>query len=239
MNDNELDDLFRSNADYLADQPSRGFDKDAFWQQLQTVVPKKNDRRKKTLVWTWAAAVVLLTGTLGGSWWLKQQTGGIETSAQGTPSPIKAIPRSVETPAFEEIAQGAPSPTLSVPDVRIPSPIPDPDKGKQTSQMREQPSRQVPLQSALPEKETATVAIQENSLPENAVEATAPLPKPVIPLTPKVPAYRVVHINEIRERKQQQAKARSRLAFRIGVPSGTRITTQPDYEAPLSISIQN
>lgn len=83
------------------------------------------------------------------------------------------------------------------------------------------------------------VATKEHSPAEVVVEVAKSLPETTVPIVPEKPHYRVVHINEIRERKQQQAKARTRLAFRIGVPSGTRITTQSDYEAPLSIPIQN
>ena len=88
-------------------------------------------------------------------------------------------------------------------------------------------------------KRQVIIAIKEHSPPELIVESTKPLLEITTPIDPEKLHYRVVHINEIRERKQQEAKARTRMAFRIGVPSGTRLTTQSDREAPLSISIQN
>jgi hypothetical protein len=244
MNDNELDDLFRSNADYLADQPPRDFDKEVFWQQLQTAIPPKNDSRKKPFVWGWAAAVLLM-GMMGGIWWIRQETEEIDKVTQATPATKKTIPGSVPyghiPPQIttQDIAQGTPSTTRSVPDGRIPAPILDPEQGKPAFRGREQSPQEVPLRPKPSENDPVIVATQEYSPPESIVEATNPLPELVIPAVPEKPHYRVVHINEIKERKQQDAKARTRMAFRIGLPSASRLTTQSDYEAPLSIPIQN
>lgn len=79
MENNELDDLFRSNADYLADEPVRDFDKAAFWQQLQTGLPKKAERQRALAAWWWAAASVLLVGVFGGIWWMQSAQPEVET----------------------------------------------------------------------------------------------------------------------------------------------------------------
>ena len=228
MNDNELDDLFRSNADYLADQPPRDFDKDAFWQHMQPAIPQKTDR-KKPRVWIWAAAAVLMAGMFGGMWWMQSQEDGLEDQ--------KLTQKSLKVPAMknsEPIAKVPQEIKQSVSPQNLNSSV-----EKRPLQTYEKPVQQVPLRSPSPETEPVIVAIKEHSPPELIVESTKPLLEITTPIDPEKLHYRVVHINEIRERKQQEAKARTRMAFRIGVPSGTRLTTQSDREAPLSISIQN
>ena len=257
MNDNELDDLFQSNADYLADQPPRDFDKDAFWQHMQPAIPQKTDR-KKPRVWIWTAAAVLMAGMFGGMWWIQSQESGLEDQKlaktyQGTsptypvepsPEPVSVSPQiHVEgTPKqhrsrsenSEQIARVPQEITQSVSPQNSNSSV-----EKRIPRMPEKPGQQVPLRSLSPETEPVIIAIKEHSPPELIVESTKPLLEITTPIDPEKLHYRVVHINEIRERKQQEAKARTRMAFRIGVPSGTRLTTQSDREAPLSISIQN
>ena len=247
MNDNELDDLFRSNADYLADQPPRDFDKDAFWRHMQPAISQKTER-KNPRVWLWAAAV-LLAGIFGGIWWIKSEEKGLEDqnlakTTQGTPAKQTAGPGSVSPQTrvegtstqhgsrlknSEQIARVPKEITRSVSPQTL-----DISVGKRTSLIRGKPVQQVPLRYPLPE--TEIVATKEYSPPQSAVEVTKEI---TTPATPEKPHYRVVHINEIRERKQQEARTRTRMAFRIGLPSGTRMTTQSEHEAPLSIPIQN
>lgn len=236
MNDNELDDLFRSNADYLADQPPRDFDKDAFWQQLQTAIPKKNDSRKKQFVWGWAAAM-LLAGIFGGVWWMQSEENGVENQklaqkVENTPA-MKNAERIARVPQEINHVVGNKKSQPSSPQIS------DTRGEKSIVERREKLVQEVPSNSTRPENEPIILAIKENPPPESVVEASNPQPEPVIPAVPEKPHYRVVHINEIRERKQQEAKARTRLAFRVGLPSGTRLTTQSDHSSPLSIPIQN
>ncbi len=236
MNDNELDDLFRSNADYLADQPPRDFDKDAFWQQLQTAIPPKNDRPKKPLVWGWAAAM-LLAGIFGSVWWMQSEGNGVENQklaqkVENTPA-MKSAERIARVPQKINHVVGNKKSQLSSPHIS------DTSTEKSIAKRRERLVQEVPSNSTQPENEPIILAIKEYSPPESVVEAPNPQPELVTPAVPEKPHYRVVHINEIRERKQQEAKARTRLAFRIGPPSGTRLTTQSDHSSPLSIPIQN
>jgi hypothetical protein len=241
MNDNELDDLFRSNADYLADQPPQDFDKEAFWQQMQTSIPRKADR-KNPRVWIGAAAV-LLAGMFGGIWWIESEENRLEDrklvdTTQGTPpaTHVGEAPKQHRT-RFENSEKVARVPQEKIKPVS--SQTSNTGIGKHPPGIPEKPVLPVPFRSPLPETEPVTVAIKEYAPPEPGGEAIKPLLEATAPATPGKPPYRVVHINEIKAQKQQEAKARTRMAFRIGLPSGTRITTQSDHEAPLSIPIQN
>lgn len=225
MNDNELDDLFRSNADYLADQPPRDFDNDAFWQQMQLAIPRKANRNKPR-VWIWAAAV-LLAGMFGGGWWIQVQEKGLKEQ--------KMVQKASNAPSMKDSEPIAKVPQASTQPV--PSKPSEIGIEKRTLLMPEKSV--VPLHLPMPATEPVMVAIKEHSPAEVVVEVAKSLPETTAPIVHEKTHYRVVHINEIRERKQQEAKARTRMAFRIGLPSITPLTKQSDYEAPLSISIQN
>ncbi|MPR34030.1 hypothetical protein [Salmonirosea aquatica] len=241
MNDNELDDLFRSNADYLADQPPRDFDKDAFWQHLQTAIPRKAAPRKKSRVWGWAAAAVLLAGMFGGIWWIYVES-EVENQKWARQAEKTPVPKSTERIA--RVPQEIPSAVESKksrPQSMSPQKEVSQEKGtppRYPSPSPEKAAQEVPLRSPLPEKEPVSLAIKEFARPDTLTGVDAPMPE-VAPVFSGKPTYRVVHINEIRERKQQEAKARTRIAFRIGLPSASRVTTQSDHLSPLSIPIQN
>ena len=242
MNDNELDYLFRSNADYLADQPPRDFDKDAFWQHLQTAIPRKAAPRKKSRVWGWAAAAVLLAGMFGGVWWIASEN-EIENQKLAQQAEKTPVPKNTERIARvpQEIPNAVES-KKSQPQSMSPQKEVSQEKGtppRYPSPSPEKAAQEVPLRSPLPEKEPVSLAMKELARPDTVKGVDDPLPEVATPVVSSKPTYRVVHINEIRERKQQEAKARTRMAFRIGLPSGTRITTQSDHEALLSIPIQN
>ena len=226
MNDNELDDLFQSNADYLADQPPRDFDKEAFWQHMQTALPSKVGRRKKTRVWGWAAAAVLLAGIFGGIGWVQMNNGVDNPKSAQKSEPVPAIKNA------EPIAKVPPAITQS----RFVSPT---HEGKRSPRLREKIMQKVPIHAEILSIEPETLAIREYSNPESLRKDTHSLPEIVIPITPEKPHQRVVHINEIRAQQQQETKARTRMAFRVGLPSGSRLTTQSDRPSPLSIPIQN
>ena len=231
MKDNELDNLFRRNADYLADEPPRDFDKTAFWQQLQTELPKKTNSRKKTTVWWWAAASVLLAGMLGRIWWMQLTKSGGER----------------ELAAKVEMKK---SPEQTPENLVLETPISIFHEGDRRNQITK---KQNPGKKLLPKKEElathsslATIeemAVQTIRIPpaENPrlLKSEPALPEIVAPAIPEKPVYRVVHINEIRERKQQEAKARTRVAVRIGFPSGSRVTTQTNNNPLLNIPIQH
>lgn len=231
MKDKELDDLFRRNADYLADELPRDFDKDAFWQQLQTELPKKADRREKRAAWWWAAASVLLVGMLGGIWWMRSAELGTKKELAG--KVVKTSPKQTAEDLVPETA-------ISISHQED---NPNPISGKQKTRKNLLAKKEIaplppPSLSAMEE-----IALQpiENSPTENplSIKNEPALPEMVAPAIPENPVYRVVHINEIRQRKQQQAKEQSRVAFRIGLPSGSQVTTLSDNKPLLSIPIQH
>ncbi len=224
MKDNELDDLFRHNADYLADEPPRDFDKDAFWQQLQTELPKKADHRKKLAAWWWAAASVLLAGMLGGIWWM--QSGGVEKKLANKVE-VKTSPEQIAEDSVPRMAITI----LHKKDNRSPiSERGNPDKKLLAK------NEKVTLHSPLPAIEEIKVQLIEMTTTEKPLllENETNFPEVIAPAISKKQVYRVVHINEIRQRKQQEAKARSRVAFQIGIP----VPPEPEpYEGEFSLSI--
>ncbi len=240
MKDEEMDDLFRRNADYLADEPPRDFDKDAFWQQLQTELPKKTDRRKKGAAWWWVAASVLLAGMVGGIWWMqsaelgaeKQLSGKAEVKTSPTPWSVSSQTRDDEEKPIGKAEEGL---------------LPEKEEG--LSQKTEKPGKRLLTKKAntpsrpSPLSETERIALdmveKSSAAKPLPLENEPDLPEVVAPAIPEKPDYRVVHINEIRQRKQQEAKARSRMVFRIGFPSGSRLTAPSDNEPLLTIPMQH
>lgn len=243
MKDKELDDLFRRNADYLANEPPRDFDKVAFWQQLQTELPKKSQRPKAPAAWWWAAASVLLAGMLGSFWWMqsaelgtkKELAGKVEVKTSPTPwsVPYGTPP---QTRDDEEKLIGRAEEGLLLKKEEVLSQKTK-KQGKMLLTKKENPSPHSPL----PETEKIAVETAEKLPIEKPLllENEPVLPEVIAPSIPEKTVYRVVHINEIRERKQQEARSRSRLAVRIGLPSGSRLTTQDDNKPLLNIPIQH
>jgi len=222
MKDKELDGLFRRNADYLADEPPRDFDKDAFWQQLQTELPKKAQHRKTLVAWWWAAASVLLAGMCGGIWWMQsaelgkkeELTGKVEVKTSQTPQTVQIL---------RDFTNVAPLRGLKSNKVLL-------------------AKKEVPISRPIqPESNRIVVKAIEIQPKENLLllENEPDLPEVVPPTIPVKPVYRVVHINQIRQRKQQEAKARSRVAFKLSLSSGSRVTAPSDNSPLLNIPIQH
>lgn len=234
MENNELDDLFRSNADYLADEPVRDFDKAAFWQQLQTGLPKKAERERAPAAWWWAAASVLLVGVFGGIWWMQSAQPEVETlstqevnltekpaSLESTPLQTRVAEARSQTSARGSKVEHAPS-----------------SRRRELANGNREPERNYSL-TILPDPPPPTRVAVEPAAIEQPIPIILPVPVEVVgSVAHEEPALRVVHINEIRERKQQEAKARSRVAFRIGLPPGSQITTPSDNKTLLNIPIQ-
>lgn len=223
MKDKELDDLFRRNADYLADEPPRDFDKDAFWQQLQTELPKQADRQKRPVAWWWAAASALLAGMLGAIWWMQSAELGAEKELAG-----KVEVKTTQTPRTRPRIGNATSDSTNAAPLR----------GLQPSKLlaKKQNVMPRPIQPESNRIVVKAIEIQpkENLLP---LENEPDLPEVVPPTIPIKPVYRVVHINEIRQRKQQEAKAQSRMTFRLGIPAPPSGPEPPEGQFKLSIPI--
>lgn len=243
MKDDEIDDLFRRNADYLADEPARNFDKAAFWQQLQTEIPKKADCQRVPAAWWWAAASVLLAGICGGVWWMQsagREAQNLAVQKMALPKMLDSTPWAVSPQTDGDVAEGLWGGTSIRHRPRTTKV--EPLRGQFVEKFDKIENQEKPF---LAQKETfgekltnlpapseiAPTLVTVESLPEpSEVSTEATLEKP---------AYRVVHINEIRERKQQEAKARSRVSFRIGLASGSRMTTQSDNKPLLNIPLQH
>lgn len=221
MENNELDDLFRSNSDYLGDEPPRDFDKEAFWQQLQAEFPKKTARRRAPAAWRWAAASVLLAGMIGAIWWMQLAEVGVEkklaekVGAETLPTP--QITNATQDSTNVASLRGL-NPSKVFPAIKTEVPIPRPTQPE---------AEQVAV------KAIEIQPIKKLLSPEN--EPT--LPEVIAPTISEKPVYRVVHINEIRQRKQQEAKARSRVTFRIGIPAPPPGPEPPEGKFLLSIPI--
>ncbi len=235
MENNELDDLFRSNADYLGDEPPRGFDKEAFWQHLQAELPQKAERRQRPTAWWWAAASVLLAGMWGGIWWMQSAESKVKTiAAQKTNSPETL--RLSEAGADLNRAFHA----TKVGPLRGQTRVQEQQVLVSKNKIQKENFAKKDEHHAAPPKLDPVTAMRTPAAPLPIVEKTLSLPEVVAPVLLEKPAYRVVHINEIRERKQQEAKARSRVAFRIGLPSsGSEETTANDNATLLNIPIQH
>ncbi len=236
MENNELDDLFRSNADYLGDEPPRGFDKEAFWQHLQAELPKKAERRQRLAAWWWAAASVLLAGMLGGIWWV--QLGDlvverklankveVKTAPKQTLTPWSVSPHIRDAVGVGTSIRHRPR-TLEKSHGLIP-------KGQKQSEKLLAKKEEVWSQPPIPSlDQVASETVEKLLLLEGGLDLT----EVIAPTVPERPEYRVVHINEIRERKQQEAKARARLAFRLGVPVLAPAPEQSDDRFKISIPI--
>ncbi len=235
MKDDKIDDLFRRNADYLADEPVRGFDKDAFWQHLQTELPKKAERRRKPVAWWWAAASVLLAGIFGGIWWMQSPKSEVKTLAEQNTSAPQSVPYEASRPQarMAETKSQIPAGRSKIESA--------PSSRRQGSGKRSEVPNEIVYSETIP-PETPPPAIVADELPaaERPIPIILPPPIEVVnPVASQKPAYRVVHINEIRERKQQETKTRSRVAVRVGLPSASRITTQGDNKPLLTIPIQH
>ncbi|GHB85038.1 hypothetical protein [Persicitalea jodogahamensis] len=235
MKDEEIDDLFRRNADYLADEPVRGFDKDAFWQHLQTELPKKEERRKKPAAWWWAAASVLLAGIFGGIWWMQSPKLEVRTLAEQKTTTSRSVPYKATRPQTR-IAEA----TSQIPAQGSKIEPATSSRRHGSGRRSEMPGERVYKQTIPPETPSPAMVAVELPAAERPIPIILPTPIEVVdPVASEKPAYRVVHINEIRERKQQEARSRSRLAVRVGLPSASQVTTQNDNKPLLNIPIQH
>lgn len=243
MNDNELDDLFRRNADYLANEPPRDFDKVAFWQQLQTELPKKSQCPKAPAAWWWAAASVLLAGMLGGIWWMQsaelstkeELSGKAEVKTSPSPWSVSSQTRDDAVGLWRHRPRIGKL-TFSQKEKSHALTLERQEEGKYLLAKKEK----LEIRSSLSDEERFAVEIVEKLPGENPlpIKSKPVLPDVVAPAIPEKPVYRMVHINEIRQRKQQEAKARSRVAFQIGIPvPPPPIPESSADEFSLSISI--
>ena len=253
MKDDEIDDLFRRNADYLADEPIRDFDKAAFWQQLQAELPKKAERRRKPTAWWWAAASVLLAGVCGGIWRMQSAKSEVKNLVAQETALKPWSPWSVSPQTFRDAGLWGDTSTRHRPrttrvaETRAQSPADESGIGSAPSSRRqgsgkssEMPGERVYKQTIPPETPPPAMVAIERPAAERPIPIILPTPMEVVNTeASEKPVYRVVHINEIRERKQQEAKARSRVVVRIGLHSGSRITTQTDNKPFLNIPIQH
>jgi hypothetical protein len=234
MSENKIDDLFKSNDDYLADQPHRDFDPEAFWQQLR---PELAPPKKKRAGWWWASAAAVGLAILAtGAWWAHsdQQAPGVPVAHQPAvvrpevPAPAKPVSEPSASPekndsesqvAKTDVAErrkpAAPSVEEKVPPLVEKSPG-----------------------TTLPAPEVAQVAVTvPGSTPDPLAEQPAPPNPPAEPVKPK-PKYRIVHLNEIQPRKQPTSESRPQVALRIGV-KGTAASSPVEASLPLAIPINN
>jgi hypothetical protein len=214
MNGNEVDDLFRSNADYLADQPHRDFNAEAFWQQLQPALPA---RQKRSVGWypAAAAAALLLAAGLAGLAWLYQP----ESPAALTylPAPVPAAP---------------PRPAAA--------PVADEQPARQQQGTWRRPA--IPaVTPAAPAAEAPNEVPSEEPLAAVAEAAAGELAEPATAAPPALakPAYRVVHRNELDRQPELETKARAQVVFRIGLPAAAATTTPTETRNLLTFPIPN
>ncbi len=229
MNEDKIDDLFRSNGDYLADQPHRDFDPGAFWQQLR---PELAQQKKKIAGRWWASAATITLALLaGGVWWTQSErvesgknitqksTGSAsETTTEPTPPSASSL-RPEEVISKSSLARKTPEKK---------APVQPDEEAKAAEILVKNPGGSY----SLPEtEETAVVAATSDPITEvPAAETPA--------AQPEKPRYRIVHLNDIRPQKQLQSQNRPQVALRIGVSAAS----PPSPGTPgiqLSIPIKN
>lgn len=228
----KIDDLFRANSDYLADQPHRDFDPEAFWQQLR---PELAQPKRKVAGWWWASAAVLALALLMGAlWWMQAgqiASGNVvaEKPAVSPPSPkTETVPLTEPlTPAKKEIRESQ----VALHKATRKPPIP-PDVSKKIPELRKKSSAR---DFSIPE----VVAREEEVASTESPLEPANVPAPEIP-TPKLekPRYRIVHLNEIQPQKEQKSQSRPQLALRVGV-TGTSAPVVTEPKIQLAIPINN
>ncbi|WP_247237809.1 hypothetical protein [Telluribacter sp. SYSU D00476] len=230
MKEDNIDDLFRSNAEYLADQPHRDFNADLFWQQLQPELPKTTTRPKRVAWWYWAtAAAVLLAVGISIDWWkepatLRKNAGTIvqQVPAQQQTAPGTEVPSHVEAPAT-----GAPSERM-VTQVQ-------PEKSKKVPGAESLTTPSAPAQEYRPEPPL----IAATSSPATEVPDSRESDSLLNPVTaaPK-PAYRIVHRNELMQQEKHESKARTQVVLRVGLPAAAE-SDLPSSRKPIAIPLFN
>lgn len=228
MKEDDIDDLFRSNAEYLADQPHREFNADLFWQQLQPELPKQTTSPRRVAWWYWAtAAAVLLAVGIGANWWkesvaIRENQGTLveQVPAQQQTTPGTEVPSQVEAPTTEA------SPERVATQIKLQSP----KKVLRSESLTTDPTpRQVPEAPLVVSTIPPAIEVQEARQPDS-------LPNPVT--TAPKPAYRIVHRNELMQQEKHESKARTQVVLRIGLPAATE-SDQPSTPKPLAIPIPN
>lgn len=225
-----LDDLFKSNSDYLANEPHPDFDPATFWKELR---PELTQKKTRKVAWWWqaaAAAVVLLLGGLG---WMQLTSTEVPQTAV-KPNPTSLVVASAEAeketyspqPTSTEFAKKPAKPEISVAKVTPQPPaVPVETTPESVAPQVELPTGQEPdrvvqvAQRVETNKETQEVSDEASKEPAK-------------------PTYRIVHLNDLRKPKVQESQGRSRVAFRIGAIAETYAPLVTTPGPQLTISIQ-
>ncbi|GAB3167135.1 hypothetical protein [Telluribacter humicola] len=229
MKEDNIDDLFRSNAEYLADQPHRDFNADLFWQQLRPELPQQATRPKRVAWWYWAtAAAVLLAVGISIGWMRETVTPqeDKETLVQQVPAQHQAAP-DTEASTRSEVPTTEESPERVATQVK-------PESPKEVLTKESVPATPAPAQEYRPE--APLVASTPPALEEQVNEPSDPL-QSTTPAAPE-PTYRIVHRNELMQQEKHENKARTQVVFRVGLPAATE-PDQSSSRKPLAIPIFN
>ncbi|HEV7347614.1 hypothetical protein [Telluribacter sp.] len=228
MKGNETDDLFRSNSDYLADQPHRDFNPEAFWQQLQPELPRQTTRKKKGAWWGWTtAATVVLATWLGLSWWMKAgESVGEKTMVEKVIPPADPLRPDLPVPAEEKPENYHPLAKTDLPKRENPKKAPE-------KEVPEVPAPVLSPAGSVAEQTLAVVSTEEVPIIQNRNADS--LQKPTA--QPAGPQYRIVHRNDLDRQQETETRARAQVVFRIGLPGSGPASTE--IRNPLAISISN
>lgn len=228
MRENEIDDLFRSNAEYLADQPHGDFNTEAFWNQLRPELVSKSSARRRIIGWRpWVAASLIALG--GFVWWLSEDMALLPKQS------VLADAISVKDKSTQEIhlapkrivGKELPNdPVFHTPN--FPTPLAE----RKASQVHKE-SMQADTTSSIADA-LATVHPDQfvpvpDSMTSHLSENNAPAKPP----------HHIVHLNELRQKTQPRAQASTRMALRIGFGESGITSKEPQSSKPLSIPIQN
>lgn len=229
----KLDNLFKSNSDYLANEPHPDFDPEAFWKVLQ---PELTQKKTRKVAWWWvAAAVVVLLGGIG---WLELTSPEVLQTAgkPGSISPMVArtapeeviIPPSPTSPEFVE--------ALTQSDKHVAKATPQ--VAKAAARHRVVP--EVPREPVVPEVKLSTGPEPDRTMQITQTVETSEAPEVMGEATgkPGKPTYRIVHLNELRKPKIQVSQGRARLAFQIGATAETMEPAVPTPTPRFTIPIK-
>lgn len=224
-----LDELFKRNSDYLANEPHPDFDPEAFWKELR---PELSQTKTRKVAWWWQAAAAAVVLLLGGIGWVQLTSTEVPQTAV-KPNPSRPVVASAEPEKEAYSTQSTPkefAEKLAKPEINVAKAAPRPV-----------PAAEIIKESIAPEGELPTgrepdriVQVPQSVETGNAIQEVAgeAIKKPAKPI------YRIVHLNELRKPKIQESQGRSRVAFRIGATADAFAPVVTTPTPQLTISIQ-
>jgi|GEM_PF-1439425 hypothetical protein len=228
-----LDNLFKSNSDYLGKEPHPDFNPEAFWKELR---PELTQEKTRKVAWWWQAAAAAVVLFLGGIGW---------TQLTSPEVPQTAVNQSTTGPVVAGAKPGKKANPIQPTSMELPENI-------ATSQRNVAKVSPRPQTAPVVKNVEESTAIQIELPAGKETDRTVQVPQVVGTSTliqeftseaiekPTKPKYRIVHLNELRKPKVKESHGRSRVAFRIGAAAeaSAPVVTTPTPRIIISIQPQ-